>query len=168
MILLALSAAALAAQPEEETRFPYQPLVSASSVVATASGEVTCSLSVNGVMAPDQGCDYTAGAPDGLRALHRQARLTMVLSILPEGGPPRAAEAAPGELIVEARARLEIAPDGSISGCQTRAQRVIRRAAGVEAAPDFCANYPIGRPAFVAAEGAGPRAVEMSALVYLE
>jgi len=167
MILLALAAAALAFQPTQGARFPYAPIVSVSYVRVTAAGAVSCAVVINGVAQPGQGdCAFAARAPEGLRRLGHDAVLTMLFSITPnDSAGPTGIEA--GELIAEGHARLEIARDGSIARCEPGIARVIREVAGVQRPPDFCALYPAGQRAFAAARGSAPRAVRMSALVFL-
>lgn len=167
MIVLALTIALLASQAGGDTLFPYLPIVSQSSVRATATGEVACSISINGERQPDQGCGFASGAPDGLRRMRRDADLTMIFAILPEGAASPDSGADFGELIVEGRARLSIAVDGSVARCERRVERIIRQVAGVRSPPEFCKIYAVGQRLFVAAEQPGPRTVEMSALVYL-
>lgn len=90
----------------------------------------------------------------------------MLYTITPEGRtPPTAVDA--GELIVEGRARLEIAPDGRIARCLSQVERVIREVAGVRRPPGICIVHPAGQLAFEAVRGGDPRAVEISTLVYL-
>jgi len=166
MILLALAAASLAPQPAQGDRLPYAPIVSVSYVRVNAAGAVSCAMLVNGVAQGASDCAFAARAPEGLRRLGHEAVLTMLFAVTPDGrAAPTGIEA--GELIVEGRARLEIARDGSIARCQSRVERVIREVAGVQRPPDFCALYPVGQRAFAPARGSDPRAVEISALVFL-
>ena len=165
MTLLALAAASLVFQPAEGTRLPYAPIVSVSYVRATAAGAISCGMVINGVVQPGQGCEFAGEAPEGLRRLGRDAMLTMLFSITPDGTrPPTNVDA--GELIAEGEARLEIAPDGRIARCEPRIDRIIREVAGVQRPPDFCSLNPVGQQRFEAAGRANPRAVEISALIY--
>ena len=166
MILIALAAAALTFEPAQSERLPYAPIVSVSYVRMTAAGTVSCAMLINGVAQGGNDCSFAGRAPEGLRRLGHEAVLTMLFSVTPDGtAPPTGIDA--GELIVEGRARLEIAPDGSIARCQSRADRVIREVAGVRHPPDFCTLYPVGQRSFVDARGSAPRAVEVSGLVFL-
>jgi hypothetical protein len=166
MILPALAAAALAFQPAPGARLPYAPVVSVSYVHVTATSAASCGVVINGVAQRGDDCAFAPGAAEGLRRLGRDAALVMLFSSTPDGArPPTGIEA--GELIMERRARLEIARDGSIAHCEPGIARVIREVAGIQHPLDFCALYPIGQRAFPAARGGAPRAVEMAALVFL-
>lgn len=165
MILLALAAAALTFEPAQSDRLPYAPMVSVSYVRVTADGTVSCATLINGVAQPGDDCSSAAGGFEGLRALRRDATLTMLVAFTPDGAaPPTGIEA--GELIMEERARLEIAPDGSIVRCQSRVERVIREVAGVRPL-DLCTHHTVGQREFVSTRGTDPRAAELSVLLFL-
>jgi hypothetical protein len=165
-VALGLLAATAAASAQESSSFPFIAIRSVMSMHASAGGELSCSTSVNGQLQPEGPCGPENAARE-LRALHRDAETTMVMLIRPDeieapGDPPGV-----GELLLEAKALLGIAPNGRIVRCRQSVRRVVRHAAGVRAAPDLCREYSVGRQMFVATTRTEARNVDVSVTVFL-
>ena len=170
MKLLALAATMLSIHPAEgqdgeSSLYPFIPIQSVATKRVAADGSLTCSMFINGER-QNEGCDPAGRAEQALRQLGREAELTMVFSIVPAGSSAPSEHGEAGELIVEARAQLQVDADGRVAECRQSVRRVLRSAAGVRAAPDLCRAYRVGHRMFVPDSGTASRSADLSVLLF--
>ena len=160
-------------------RLPAEPLIQFAqgrftwTVASSAAGTTACELSLDGPAFRefDEGnCRVPADAwlvdEEALDPGHPPVRVTQILSLLPQGEAPTLPPLA-GTPFWEEVAEIEIAPDGSVTGCTLTSRR--------GEAPDYvrsgyqplCERLAIGRHFAAVSDGAVRRARMQSAL-YVE
>lgn len=125
------------------------PLRLFEEIHLTAEGGLVCRARSNDFEYPqDEGCGpfWDESAITLLRSLGLGSRITLIVTIAPDGlPPPAAADGEAGEPTVSGAARLSVAPDGRVTNCRVTRQPDLRPVPGLEGVPDMC-NLPMFDP----------------------
>lgn len=133
---------------------PFAPLEVASTMRRSADGAITCGLAVNGRPTPlssGNSCSsfQGSGAAEALQSAAGAAGLTLIWSVLPDQATPSPGVSPEGQMLFDTRARIVIAPDGSLAECHVTETVLPGLVPGLLRAPDLCAMQRLGvRPMF--------------------
>jgi hypothetical protein len=151
--------------PVGRAGFSTGGVLGVTSVRRNAAGELACSVTVNGREDSNpriRSCEQVQEPAmiSAMRALGREAELTLIFMIEPDGMLLRGRTPDdPGPLLTESVARITVA-GGSVEECRMTSRRVLRPITGIETAPSLCDLFPLGA-AFpgMAGQRGGPQTI---------